>query len=206
LVAFKSYSVACKIKFHNYHIFNYIITFLLKHGKCFGYLLCVYHTFIYFFIHEIFLFLILFWSYVVKIFVQLYFVIDSTKSISFYGWLLNPMGIHLLWYAHGGERTASHVAVHDVFVSIAKDARFYVFWKQTTFFRHLFFRLFVGGWHCSIGWWHLHMVDVVIINPIRIDLVSWVILFCKVPMITAIQMKEGLYCNCYIMDMFFLLP
>ncbi len=110
--------------------------------------------FIFFFIHEIFLFLILFWSYVVKIFVQLYFVIDSTKSISFYGWLLNPMGIHLLWYAHGGERTASHVAVHDVFVSIAKDARFYVFWKQTTFFRHLFFRLFVGGWHCSIGWWH----------------------------------------------------
>jgi hypothetical protein len=50
------------------------------------------------------------------------------------------------------------------------------------------------------------LVDDIIINPIRIDLVSWVILFCKVPMITAIQMKEGLYCNCYIMDMFFLLP
>jgi hypothetical protein len=39
---------------------------------------------IFFFLtHEIFLFLMLFWSYAVELFVQLYFVVDSTKSIPF---------------------------------------------------------------------------------------------------------------------------
>jgi hypothetical protein len=31
---------------------------------------------------------------------------------------LNPMGIHLLRYAHGGERTTSHDVIWDAFVSI----------------------------------------------------------------------------------------
>ncbi len=30
-----------------------------------------------------------------------------------YGQLLNPMGIHLLHFAHGGERTTSHDAIQD---------------------------------------------------------------------------------------------
>jgi hypothetical protein len=37
-----------------------------------------------------------------------------------YGWPLNPIGIHLLCCAHGGERTTSHDVVQDVFASIAR--------------------------------------------------------------------------------------
>ncbi len=50
------------------------------------------------------------------------------------------------------------------------------------------------------------LANVIIVNPIRIDLVSWVTISCGVAMIVEVQVKEGLYCNCYIMDMFFLFP
>jgi len=39
---------------------------------------------------------------------------------------LDPMGIHFFRYAHGGERTISHNVMQDVFLAIAKDARFHV--------------------------------------------------------------------------------
>jgi hypothetical protein len=35
-----------------------------------------------------------------------------------FGQLLNPMGIHLLCCAHGGEKIASHDVIWDVFASI----------------------------------------------------------------------------------------
>jgi hypothetical protein len=45
-----------------------------------------------------------------------------------YGQPLNPMGIHLLHYAHGGERITSHDVVWDAFVSI----HYYKMWVQFT--------------------------------------------------------------------------
>ncbi len=44
---------------------------------------------------------------------------------------LDPMGIHILHYAHGGKRMASHNVVRDVFTAIAKAMRFYVLRDQT---------------------------------------------------------------------------
>jgi len=41
------------------------------------------------------------------------------------------MGIHLLCCTHGGERTAFHDVVLDVFAAIAKNAKFHVLQKQT---------------------------------------------------------------------------
>jgi len=41
------------------------------------------------------------------------------------------MRIHILRCVHGGERTALHVVVQNVFVTIAKDAKFHVLQKQT---------------------------------------------------------------------------
>jgi hypothetical protein len=42
------------------------------------------------------------------------------------GEMLDPLGIHLFWCAHGGERTTSHDVVQDVFTSIVRNARFHV--------------------------------------------------------------------------------
>jgi hypothetical protein len=41
------------------------------------------------------------------------------------------MGIHFFHYIHGEERKTSHDVVRDVFVTIAKDARFHVSRKQS---------------------------------------------------------------------------
>ncbi len=49
------------------------------------------------------------------------------------------------------------------------------------------------------------LANVVNVKPIRIDLVSWVTPR-GVVMITTVQVKQGFYCNHYLMDMFFLLP
>jgi hypothetical protein len=38
----------------------------------------------------------------------------------------DPMGILLFCCTHGGERTASHDVVRNVFVAIAKDVKFHV--------------------------------------------------------------------------------
>jgi hypothetical protein len=81
----------------------------------------------------------------------MYIVANFIESISFCYQLLNPMGIHLLRYAHGGERIASHDDVWNVFVSIVKDVRFYVLWEAFS----LVFLLV--DWHCFVSWWHLHI-------------------------------------------------
>jgi hypothetical protein len=46
------------------------------------------------------------------------------------------------------------------------------------------------------------LVDVVIIDAIRVDLVSWVVLFHGVAVIVTIQAKDGFYYNWFLADMF----
>jgi hypothetical protein len=41
------------------------------------------------------------------------------------------MGTHLVHYTHGGEKVASYDAIWDVFVLIARDAKFHVLREQT---------------------------------------------------------------------------
>jgi len=56
-------------------------------------------------------------------------VLNLTHYI--YDQLLDPMGIHLLHYVHGGERVISHDVIWDVFASIVKNVRFHILQKQT---------------------------------------------------------------------------
>jgi membrane-associated PAP2 superfamily phosphatase len=49
------------------------------------------------------------------------------------------------------------------------------------------------------------LVDVIIVNPIRVDLISPMVFSHGVVMTMATQVKEGFYCDCYLMDMFFAL-
>jgi hypothetical protein len=44
---------------------------------------------------------------------------------------LDPMGIHLLYCEHGGERMTSHDVVQNVFTTIARNVGFHVSQKQT---------------------------------------------------------------------------
>jgi hypothetical protein len=83
------------------------------------------------------------------------------------------MGIHLLHCTHGGERIASHNAIQDAFVSIVRDAGFHILWEQTHILRPPSFQFFLSvGQHClSVDSIHT-LANVVIVDPIRIDLVS----------------------------------
>jgi hypothetical protein len=40
------------------------------------------------------------------------------------------MGIHFLHYAHGNEHIGIHDAIHDTFVTIARNVGFHVGWEQ----------------------------------------------------------------------------
>jgi hypothetical protein len=54
----------------------------------------------------------------------------------------------------------------------------------------------LASWHCFIIDGICTFIDVVIINPIQANLVSWAIFSCGVVAVMAAQMK-GLYCNYY---------
>ncbi len=43
---------------------------------------------------------------------------------------IEPMGIHLLGYAHGIERMGTHDVVHNTFVAIVWDVGFHVGWEH----------------------------------------------------------------------------
>ncbi len=49
------------------------------------------------------------------------------------------------------------------------------------------------------------LANVVIVNPIRIDLVSWVVIFGDVTLTIVIHVKDDFYDNQFMLDMFFLL-
>jgi len=42
---------------------------------------------------------------------------------------LDPMGIHLFRYAHGGEKITSHDVMWDVLVAIVENAKFHILRK-----------------------------------------------------------------------------
>ncbi len=61
------------------------------------------------------------------------------------------------------------------------------------------------SWHCYVGWWHLHIGDVIIIDPTQANLVSQVVFSHGVTTTMVTQVKEGLYCDYYLTDVFFFL-
>ncbi len=48
------------------------------------------------------------------------------------------------------------------------------------------------------------LADVIIVDPTRVELVSQVTFSCGVVAIVVVWAKDGLYCNLFLMDMFFL--
>jgi hypothetical protein len=114
------------------------------------------------------------------------------------------MGIHLFHCTRGGERTTSHDAIRNAFVSIVRDARFHILQEQTHILQPPSFQNF----HQRVNIvWSIDSIctldDVVIVDPILTNLVSHVAFFHGVVMIVVAQMKEKLYHDCYPMDMFF---
>jgi hypothetical protein len=56
---------------------------------------------------------------------------------------LDPMGIHLLCCAHGGERISFHAVIWDAFTSIARNVKFHICKNKLMFFHCLFLSPFV---------------------------------------------------------------
>lgn len=106
---------------------------------------------------------------------------------------LDPIEIHLLLCMHGGERTTLNDVVQNAFMIIVKDTKFHVSWKThilpppTLQFlcRQIDIMLLVDGAHT--------LPNVIIVNPIWIDLVSQVIFSCGIVATVAAQMKDGFY-------------
>ncbi len=61
------------------------------------------------------------------------------------------------------------------------------------------------GRHCLIGWWLSHIGWCCHCQPTWANLVSHVTLFHGVVVTLVVQVKEGLYCDYYPTDVFFLL-
>jgi hypothetical protein len=81
------------------------------------------------------------------------------------------MGIHLLHYAHGHERTRTHDAIPDVFVGIAWDVGFHVGQEQL----HVLLSTTFNPFHQRVDIVLTKdcirtLVDIVIANPTRTDL------------------------------------
>ncbi len=94
-----------------------------------------------------------------------------------------------LYCAHGGDKTASHDVIHDVFASIVRDVGFHVWRKQTHILPSPSFSI--------------HLANVVIANPTQTNLVSHQTFSCGVVMTLVAQVKERLYCDCCLTNLFF---
>jgi hypothetical protein len=106
------------------------------------------------------------------------------------------MGIHLFRCTHGGERTTCHDVVQDVFASIMRDTRFHILREQIHVLPSPILQstccestLLVDGIQMS--------VDIIIVDPIRTNLVSQATLFHWVVVTIATQAKDGLYGDRY---------
>jgi hypothetical protein len=111
------------------------------------------------------------------------------------------MGIHLFCCAHGGERTTCHDVVRDVFASITREVKFHIL-REQTFFHCLIFNLHVG--ESTLLVYGIQMlVDIIIVDPIRTNLVSQTTLFHGVILTITTQAKDGLYGDRYPTNQFF---
>jgi len=90
--------------------------------------------------------------------------------------LIDPMGIHLLCYAHGNKCTGTHDVIHNTFVAIARDARLHVGQQQLHLLPSTTFNYFC--WQVDIVFTNdgfRTLADIVIVDPTRTYLLlrSW---------------------------------
>jgi hypothetical protein len=92
----------------------------------------------------------------------------------------------------------SHDVVQDDFVSITRDERFHILCEQTHVFlppltcQQVNIVVLVDGVQT--------LVNTIITNSIRIHLVLLVVLFCEVVVTIAVEARDGLYHDRYLMD------
>jgi hypothetical protein len=77
--------------------------------------------------------------------------------------------------------------------------------SKPMFFYNLFFVFSLTCRHCYFDWWHLHIGDVIIVDPTQANLVSQVVFSHGVTKTMGTQVKEGLYHDCYLVNVFLLL-
>ncbi len=116
---------------------------------------------------------------------------------------IDPMGVHLLCCFHGNECTCIHDAVRDTFTAIVQDVSFHVGRKQLHAFPSSMLNFFHSQINIVLTKDGIHtLVDVVIIDPTRTNLLFW---FCTTQGFVAfdvIQMKERNYCNWHLINQF----
>jgi len=117
---------------------------------------------------------------------------------------LDPMGIHLFRYAHGGEKITSH-DVWDVLVAIVKNAKFHILRNQT----HVISPLTLQVSHCRVDIVLLinglcTLANVIIADPFKLVWFQRQLCFCEDVVTIAIQTKDGFYHDQVLTNMFLL--
>jgi hypothetical protein len=111
------------------------------------------------------------------------------------------MGIHLLHSAHGNECMGTHDVVHHIFAFVVWDASFHMGWEQlhvlpsTMFnsFRSWINIVFTKNGICTL-------VDVVINNPMHVDLFFWSCPTQEFVTFNTTQTQEMTYYNRHLID------
>jgi hypothetical protein len=112
-----------------------------------------------------------------------------------------PYGYPLFCCVHGNEHTKTHDAICDTFVAIAQDASFHMGQKQLHVLPSTTF---------NSSRWRIHIVltkngirtvaNIVIVNPMWMDLLSWSCTTQGFVVFDAGQAKEKNYCNQHTID------
>jgi hypothetical protein len=87
---------------------------------------------------------------------------------------IDHMGIYLLHYAHGNERTGTYDIVCDIFIAIVQDVGFHVGWEQSYALPSATLNSSHQQVNIVVTKDGIHtLTNVVIINPTRVDLFPW---------------------------------
>ncbi len=119
---------------------------------------------------------------------------------------IDPMGIHLLSCAQNNEHIKTHDIICDTFPTIAQDVGFHMGWKQLHVFPLITFNSFC--WQVDMVLTEdgiCTLVNVVIINPTRMDLLFQSCAIQGFVAFDVIQAQERGYCNQHPIDQFLLL-
>ncbi len=120
--------------------------------------------------------------------------------------LIDPMGIHFLCCAYGIKHMKTHDEVHNTFVAIAWNVNFPMGWKQL----HVFPSTMFNSSHQQVNIVltkdeFLTLVDVVITNPMNVNLFPWSCTTQKFVTLDVASAKERNYCDLHPINQFLLL-
>jgi hypothetical protein len=118
----------------------------------------------------------------------------------------DPMAIHFLCYVHGNKCIGTHDVVCNTFVAIAWDVNFHMGRKQL----HALPSTMINSFHRRVNIVLTKddictLANVVIANPMWIDLLPWICVIQRFFTLDVIQAKEKSYCNQHPTDQFLLL-